>query len=185
MVPALVLLVVLAAAYLKIAVVIAVLRQGLSGAASILPASVGALLALALSVLVMAPVARDCHQRLSAAPDDPIAALAPLQGYLDQHTQGPERALVQRLLRERATPEKDSLRVLAPAYALGELRLAFQLALLLLLPFVLIDILVAALIRFLALEGLSVPAVALPLKLLVFVLVGGWSRLAEGLLSGS
>ncbi|HPH29905.1 MAG TPA: EscR/YscR/HrcR family type III secretion system export apparatus protein, partial [Pseudomonadota bacterium] len=76
------------------------------------------------------------------------------------------------------------LQVLLPAFAISELRVAFLLGVLLLLPFLLIDLLCAVLLSGLSLGSLSPRAVALPFKLLLFVLCDGWHLLIRSLLLG-
>lgn len=182
-------LLVLTLAFLKMAVVLTLLRQALGGA---IPALVVAVLALLLSALVMAPVAQRCHAGWQAQPQGDsetrlAAATAPLRDFLRRHTPARELAVVQELAqRVQGTGAADgrSLSVLLPAFALGELRGAFQIGCLLLLPFLLLDLLCAALLTGLALPGLSPGAVALPFKILLFVLCDGWSLLARALALG-
>lgn len=200
-------------AYVKISVALAVLRRGLGG--DVLPRSLGALLALLLSGLAMAPLAERCHRAMQAVPAAPsetvlAAGAAPLVDYLRTRTPAGEKAALQEL-RQRlasrtlpATPTPTAtttapapaaseparpavfseLAVLLPAFVLAELRVAFQLGFLLLLPFLLIDLLCASLLSGLLLPGLSPRAVALPFKLLLFVLSDGWRLLVRGLLWG-
>jgi len=75
-----------------------------------------------------------------------------------------------------------TLRSLAPAYVLSELKSAFQLGCMLLVPFVLIDLLVAHILALVGVQQLAAHAVSLPLKILVFVLAGGWGLLGSKVL---
>jgi len=180
---------VLLLAYVKIGVVLAVLRRGLGG---IPPAALTAVLALLLSWLAMAPLAERCQQAMAALPpaapqsERLEAGLAPLRAFLSQHTPDRERASLQELvqrLRGAAAPAAPELPTLLVGYALAELRVAFQLAFVLLLPFLLIDLLCSSLLSGLLLPGLSARAVALPFKLLLFVACDGWQLLTRGLLT--
>lgn len=182
--------------YVKIGVVLAVLRRGLSG---IPPASVTALLALLLSVFAMSPLYDRCQQAMKAAPPTATpperleAGLVPLREFLSRHTPPREQTVVKELtLRLRApfgpaeTPDANAqtpLPSLLVAFALTELRAAFQIAFVLLLPFLLIDLICASLVAGLLLPGLSPRAAALPFKLLLFVLCDGWQLLTRGLLT--
>jgi flagellar biosynthetic protein FliP len=186
-------------AYVKLSVVLAVLRRGLGG---IPPASLTALLALLLSAFAMAPLAERCQKALMKAPApaqglSPAqvdAGLLPLREFLSQHTPRRELEAVQELaLRlDPASPQlappqvgaQLTLPSLLVAFSLSELRLAFQIAFVLLLPFLLIDLLCASLLSGLVLPGLPARAVALPFKLLLFVTCDGWQLLLRGLLSG-
>lgn len=195
-------LLVLALAYLKMVVVLSLLRQALGRA---IPAIVVHVLALLLSVLVMAPLAQRCQAAWSSGSGLAEARLslaaAPLRDYLRRHTPPHELSAVQELAQRVRGPAEASpdpqvneesrrgaaavdLSVLLPAFVLSELRSALQIGCLLLLPFLLLDLLCAALLTGLALPGLSPAAVALPFKILVFVLCDGWSLLARALALG-
>lgn len=80
--------------------------------------------------------------------------------------------------------ESRSLALLTSAFLISELREAFQLGLLLLLPFVVIDILVANLLMALSVTQISQQVVSLPLKILLFVAVDGWTLLIDRVLGG-
>lgn len=204
--PSLLLTGVVLLAYVKLSVALAVLRRGLGG--DVLPRSLCALLALLLSVLAMAPLAARCHRAMVAlpagSPTDAVldAGAGPLREYLAPRTPAAEKAAVKelrlRLGAQAAAPnpsaspnatapgktEPEALGLLVPAFVLAELRVAFQIGFLLLLPFLLIDLLCASLLSGLLLPGLPARAVALPFKLLLFVLSDGWRLLVRGLLGG-
>lgn len=195
-------------AYVKLSVALAVLRRGLGG--DVLPRSLCALLALLLSVLAMAPLAGRCHRAMvslpAGSPTDGVleAGAGPLREYLTSRTPAAEKSVVQELRQRLGTqaaatapgatpdttapatnrPAPEALGLLVPAFVLAELRVAFQLGFLLLLPFLLIDLLCASLLSGLLLPGLPARAVALPFKLLLFVLSDGWRLLVRGLLGG-
>ena len=76
------------------------------------------------------------------------------------------------------------LSVVAPAFIASELRRAFVMAIVLLLPFLVIDLVVGLALAALGVTSMSPQAVALPLKLLLFVAVDGWRLLVETLLRG-
>jgi flagellar biosynthetic protein FliP len=73
--------------------------------------------------------------------------------------------------------------VVVPAFVVGELRNAFAIGVALYLPFVAIDLAVAAILMGLGMFMLSPPVVALPCKLLLFVLVDGWALVCGGLVT--
>lgn len=183
--------------YVKMSVVLAVLRRGLSG---VPPASVTALLALLLSVFAMAPLYDRCQQAMKAAPAAATsterleAGLVPLREFLSKHTPAREQTVVKELaLRLQTAPappvgaagtgDPAPLPSLLVAFALSELRAAFQIAFVLLLPFLLIDLICASVVAGLLLPGLSPRAVGLPFKLLLFVVCDGWQLLTRGLLT--
>jgi flagellar biosynthetic protein FliP len=74
------------------------------------------------------------------------------------------------------------LRALGPAFVLSELKVAFQLGCLILIPFVIVDLLVAHVLALVGIQQLAVQVVALPLKILLFVASGGWGLLGKKLL---
>jgi flagellar biosynthetic protein FliP len=74
------------------------------------------------------------------------------------------------------------LRTLGPAFVLSELKAAFQFGCLILIPFVVIDLLVAHVLALVGVQQLAVQTVALPLKILLFVASGGWGLLGKKLL---
>ena len=83
---------------------------------------------------------------------------------------------------ERAAVTDRDLTVLLPAYAIDGLKTAFRIGFFLLLPFLVLDLLVAVALLGLGMNGLEARVVSLPLKLLLFVTVDGWTLLTHGLL---
>jgi len=193
--------------FIKISVVLAVLRKGIGGG---IPSG---LLVWALSLLfagvAMLPVIERSTQALSQLPKESSseallnASSEPVRAFLRVHTPQREQQLMLQLttrLRQRSSAQPSvqaptlspvqapvqptDLQVLLPAFAISELRVAFLLGVLLLLPFLLIDLLCAVLLSGLSLGSLSPRAVALPFKLLLFVLCDGWHLLIRSLLLG-
>jgi type III secretion protein R len=76
--------------------------------------------------------------------------------------------------------ERDFLIVL-PAFTVSELSAAFQIGFLVFLPFLVIDLVVSNVLLALGMQMLTPSTVALPFKLLLFVLADGWAKLAHGL----
>ena len=74
--------------------------------------------------------------------------------------------------------------VLASAFLVSELKEAFQVGFLILVPFLIIDILVVNILMLLNIDQIKAVSVSLPFKLLLFVSVDGWTLLSERLLSG-
>jgi flagellar biosynthetic protein FliP len=70
---------------------------------------------------------------------------------------------------------------LIPAFMLSELRTAFQIGFVIFLPFLLIDLVVSAILMALGMIMLPPTTISLPLKILLFVLINGWTLLAEAL----
>ena len=114
-------------------------------------------------------------------------AEAPVVAFLSRHAHARDRATFATLasrLRGGAPVADDRLVVLAPAFITSELKEAFAIGLLLLLPFLVIDLVVGMSLAALGLAQTSPSVVALPVKLLLFVAVDGWRLLVEGLVLG-
>ena len=73
-----------------------------------------------------------------------------------------------------ANPQDISLRVLIPAFMISELKRAFEIGFLLFLPFLIIDLVVASVLMSMGMMMMSPVMVAMPFKLMLFVLVDGW-----------
>jgi type III secretion protein R len=183
--------------FLKMAVVLSVVRSAL-GAPQVPPSSAVTGLALALSVLVMAPVTEaSLAAARASAPRGDLASLLdtagqvaePLRGFLSRFARDDDRAcfleLAQRARPAAATAAGEGdFAVLVPAFVVSELRRAFTIGFLVFLPFLVVDLLVANVLLALGLTQLSPTSVALPFKLLLFVAVDGWRLLARGLVLG-
>jgi type III secretion protein R len=181
--------------FLKITVVLSILRSAL-GAPQVPPSTAVTGLALVLTLAVMAPVAEASWAAVTARPTAPGAggaleagarALAPLKAFLGRLARPDDREAFLDLARRLRPPGRaeevgqDDLAVLAPAFMVSELRRAFTIGFLVFLPFLVVDLVVANVLLALGLTQLSPTSVALPLKLLLLVAVDGWRLLARGL----
>ena len=83
------------------------------------------------------------------------------------------------------TPADVPLRILIPAFIVSELRTAFQIGLTILLPFLVIDLVAATILTSLGMVMVPPQVVALPIKLLVFVMIDGWHLVVQSLLHGA
>jgi type III secretion protein R len=82
--------------------------------------------------------------------------------------------------RAQALTERDFI-VVIPAFTVSELTTAFQIGFLIFLPFLIIDLVVSNILLAMGMMMLSPTTVSLPFKLLLFVLIDGWTKLAHGL----
>lgn len=191
--------------YVKISVVFSLLRNAL-GAGQVPGATVVAALAAILSLYVMAPVgARIAEEAepFAAAIDpshplddlDALTALfeagsRPLRAFLDRHSGEREQGLFLELARQaRPEAERDELSaedllVLLPSFLVTELTEAFQIGFLVFLPFLVLDLVVANILMSLGMHSVDPGRIAMPLKLLLFVLVDGWYLLSRALVLG-
>jgi type III secretion protein R len=77
--------------------------------------------------------------------------------------------------------DKDDFRVLIPAFAISQLKEAFQVGFLVFVPFLIVDMVVANILLSMGMSMLSPVVISLPFKLLLFVLVNGWYLVVRGL----
>ena len=84
---------------------------------------------------------------------------------------------------EIESPEKTPLTLLMPAFVTSELKTAFQIGFLIFIPFVVIDLVVASVLMSMGMMMLSPMIISLPFKLMLFVLVDGWSLIMGTLAS--
>ena len=82
---------------------------------------------------------------------------------------------------EPTSPDKLPLRVVIPGFIISELRTAFQMGFLIFVPFILIDLVVATVLMSMGMMMMPPATISLPLKLLLFVLVDGWSLVVQSL----
>jgi len=182
-------------AFTRIIIVLSLLRQAL-GLTQTPPNQVLIGLALFLTMFVMGPVFSkiqgDSLQPLLANEISAISAVeraeVPLRGFMVKQTRREDLGLFLKLAggKTYATADDVPFRVLVPAFVTSELKTGFQIGFLIFLPFLVIDIVVAAVMMSLGMMLLSPISVSLPLKLALFVLVNGWTlvigSLAEGFL---
>src|SRR5580704_5252001 len=108
-------------------------------------------------------------------------AIEPLRSFMLRQTRSADVVLFERVARRGPEPEERApITVLIPAFVVGELRSGFAIGFALYLPFVAIDLAVAAMLMGLGMMMLSPPVVSLPVKLLLFVMVDGWALLCGG-----
>jgi type III secretion protein R len=197
----------LMSSFVKIAIVLGILKSAL-GSPQIPPSQIVTGLAIVLTLLAMAPTG----ERMLKAIEPEIAhgiageeilsasslmqlgraaekAREPLREFLVRHGSARDKgaflSLARHMHRDTADGEigeKDFL-VIVPAFLASELRRAFEIGLLLFLPFLVIDLVISNLLVALGLSALSPTAVSLPFKLLLFVLADGWQLLMHGLVA--
>jgi flagellar biosynthetic protein FliP len=183
---------VLSTAFVRIAVVLSLVRSAI-GAASLPPNPVLTGLALVLTFVVMAPTfERIEHEALAPYAAGTLSqralverASAPLRAFMLRQTKRHDLDVFARAARRPAgeSPQRAPLTVIVPAFVVGELRSAFAIGVALYLPFVAIDLAVAAVLMGLGMFMLSPPVISLPCKLLLFVLVDGWALVCNGVVA--
>ena len=176
--------------FTRIVIVLSLLRQAL-GTQSAPPNQVIIGLSLFLTFFVMGPtldrVYREAYQPYTANTIGFEEALgkaeAPMRQFMLKQTRQADFALFARLakLPNDVTAETAPMRVLIPAFATSELKSAFQIGFMIFIPFLVIDIVVASVLMSLGMMMLSPVLVALPFKLMLFVLADGWNLLIGSL----
>ncbi len=170
--------------FTRIVVVLSFLRQAI-GSQQIPPNPVIIGLSLFLTLFVMYPtvsvVNRDSitpyvEKRISLV-EAVQRAETPMKGFMLRQTREKDIALFLNLGKEKAPalPNDLSMRILVPAFAISELKSAFEIGFLLFLPFLIIDMVVASVLLSMGMMMLPPVMVSLPFKLLLFVLVDGWN----------
>ena len=110
-------------------------------------------------------------------------ASKPIRSFMLRQTRAKDVELFVELAKIPPTaPETMPLRVVIPAFIISELRTAFQMGFLIFVPFILIDIVVATVLMSMGMMMMPPATIALPLKILLFVLVDGWSLIVRSLL---
>lgn len=193
----------IATSYLKIVVVISLIRNAL-GIQSIPPNMVVNAMALILSFYIMAPVAQegwDIFKEESAKNKDAkvlyetdivAKAAEPMREWLIKQTDDKSRTffvstaeqLWAKEDEDEAKVDPESFYILIPSFCVTELTKAFQIGFLVYLPFIAIDIIVSNILLAMGMMMVSPVTISLPFKLLLFVMVNGWTLLIQGLIRG-
>jgi flagellar biosynthetic protein FliP len=176
--------------FTRIAVVLSLLRSAI-GTQTAPPNAVIIGLSLFLTGFVMAPTLKEAY-RVAGAPliagqMQPQEAfergIVPFREFMLKHVREKDLALFMEMSREPAPerPDQVQIQVLVPAFMISELRRAFEIGFLLFVPFLIIDLVVASILMSVGMMMLPPVTVALPFKLIFFVLVDGWGLVAGSL----
>lgn len=179
--------------FTRIIIVLAVLRQAL-GLQQTPPNQVLIGLSLFLSLFVMSPVIGRINEtaikpyaagQISSTQMIQNASL-PLHAFMLKQTRTKDVTMFAQMAKSGpiAQPADTPFSILLPAFVTSELKTAFQIAFLIFLPFIVIDLVVATVLMSLGMMMLSPTIISLPFKLLLFVLVDGWA-LTMGSLAAS
>jgi len=192
------LIVVTTTSFLKISLVLLILRNAI-GVQQVPPTLAIYGIALTLSIFVMAPTVQEIGTRamkidsrkndsssaslLSQATD----AFEPLRTFMLKYSRPEQRELFLSSAKKlwpkdiaKAATSGDTL-ILIPAFVVSELQTGYEIGFLIYIPFVVIDLLVANLLMALGMQQVSPQTITIPLKLLLFVLLSGWGKLLNAL----
>jgi flagellar biosynthetic protein FliP len=178
-------------AFLRVVIVLGMIRSAI-GTQQVPPTMVLISLALFMTVFIMAPVWTDIDQTaIKPYSQGKITqqemwnrAQQPLRKFMLRQTGQRELSLFVEFSRigEVKGPDEIPLYVIIPAFAISELKTAFQMSFLIFIPFLVVDMIVSNILLSLGMFMLSPVMVSLPFKILLFVLADGWYLIVRGLL---
>lgn len=176
--------------FIRIAIVLSFLRQAI-GTQQMPPNQLMVGLALILTFFIMSPVFTTSYDTgIKPYLDEKITkevafdnAVKPFRKFMLAQTREQDLALFVNMAKMPApqTPEDIPLHVLVPGFVISELRTAFQIAFVIFIPFLVIDMVVASVLMSMGMMMLPPIIVSLPFKILLFVLVDGWYLLVKSL----
>ncbi|MCP4568309.1 MAG: flagellar type III secretion system pore protein FliP [FCB group bacterium] len=176
--------------FIRIAVVLSFLRQAI-GTNQMPPNQLIVAMALILTFFVMAPVANEAYDTglkpyLAGDISQEEAfdkGMQPIRNFMLKQVHEKDLALFVKLSGMEQPQNKDDIpiRLLIPGFVLSELRTAFQIAFVVFIPFLIIDMVVASVLMSMGMLMLPPIMVALPFKILLFVLVDGWYLIVKAL----
>ena len=179
--------------FTRIVIVLSLLRQAV-GIQQLPPNQVIVGLSLFLTLFVMAPVGTEIHEKaLQPYFDKKITqveaitrAYEPLRGFMLRQTRQTDLALMVHLgkIPQPKQPADLPVHVVIPAFALSEIKTAFQMGFVLFVPFLVIDLVVASVLMSMGMLMLPPVLISLPFKLLLFVLADGWHLVVRALVAG-
>jgi len=179
-------------AFLRIIVVLALLRQAL-GTMQTPSSRVLIALALFLTLFIMSPILDKIYdQAVSPYLNEEIKftqaveiASKPMHAFMLQQTREDDLAMFAEMAEVTLeSPETVPFKVLIPAYMTSELKTAFQIGFMIFIPFLIIDLVIASLLMSMGMMMLSPMIISLPFKIMLFVLIDGWA-LIMGTLANS
>ena len=189
-------LLIVCTAFLKIVIVLMITRNAI-GVQQVPPSMAINGIALAATLFIMAPVGYQIAEVVKVSPLDLSSvqsmqqtgreAIQPLRTFMLRNVdpdvlthllENTARLWPAQMARE---VQREDLILLVPAFVLSQLQAGFEIGFLIYIPFIVIDLIVSNLLLALGMQMVSPMTISLPLKLLLFVLVSGWSRLLDSL----
>jgi len=177
-------------AFVRIVIVLSILRQAL-GTGQTPPNMVIVGLSLFLTLFIMSPVLSDVYQSAIAPymnqnmSFDRALALAekPIRDFMLNQTREDDIAMFMEIARNKTftSPKDVPFTTLVPAFLTSELKSAFTIGFLIYIPFVVIDLIVSSVLMSMGMMMLSPMMISMPFKLMLFVLVDGWSLIMGSL----
>lgn len=178
--------------FIRIIIVLSLLRQAL-GTMQTPPNQVLLGIALFLTFFIMAPVFNEIYDTAilpylnAEIPIDAAIAAAesPIRGFMLNQTRQEDIGMFVQIAGIEAIPAPEDVpfEILAPAFITSELKSAFIIAFMIYIPFVVIDLIVASVLMSMGMMMLSPMMISMPFKLMLFVLVDGWTLIMGSLAS--
>ena len=183
-------IIIMATSFVRFAVVLSFLRHAI-GVQQMPPNQLIMALALILTFFVMSPVINQSHSEgIKPYLDKKISqdeafekTVAPVRTFMLAQSREKDLGLFVNIakMNKPEKPEDIPLHVLIPGFVISELRVAFQIAFVLFIPFLVIDMVVASVLMSMGMMMLPPVIVSMPFKILLFVLVDGWYLLIKSL----
>lgn len=176
--------------FIRLVVVLSLTRQAI-GAGTLPPNQVLTSLALILTFFIMAPTFNEINEKaLQPYMNNQITqqvaldrGIQPIRNFMMKQTHEKELALFVRMAKIEKPKSKEDLPtyVLLPAFIMSELKTAFTIGFVIYLPFLVIDIVVSSVLVSMGMMFLPPSMIALPFKLIMFVMVDGWYLIVKSL----
>jgi flagellar biosynthetic protein FliP len=183
-------LLLLMTSFTRVVIVLSLIRHAL-GTTTMPPNQVIVGLSLFLTFFIMSPVINRVNtEALKPYYEENMSgetalnkAVVPIKEFMLKQVREKDLALFIKIAKEErpAKPEDVSLKTLIPAFAISELKTAFQIGFMIYLPFLILDMVVASVLLSMGMMMLPPVMVSLPFKLLLFVLVDGWHLIVGSL----
>lgn len=190
------LLLIITTSFLKIAIVLIIARNAM-GVQQAPPTMALYAIALAMSVLVMAPTFQTMIHKAEgmdlslnnkeALLENIVEVAQPLRVFMARQTSADTQSMFLDSAKKLWPAELarnasvDDFMIMIPAFVVSELQTGFEIGFLIYIPFIVIDLIVSNLLLALGMQMVAPMMVSLPLKILLFVMVDGWGKLLNGL----
>jgi flagellar biosynthetic protein FliP len=178
--------------FTRFVIVFGFLRQAL-GTQQVPPTQLLVMLAMILTFFVMEPIGTKAYEDgIKPYVEKKIGyeeafdkTTLPFKNFMVRNTREKDLALFFRIrkMENPATIADVPLSIIIPAFVISELKTAFEIGFLLFLPFLVIDMVVASILMSMGMMMLPPVMIALPFKILIFVLIDGWSLLVGNLIA--
>ncbi|ENZ9555740.1 flagellar biosynthetic protein FliP [Clostridioides difficile] len=180
--------------FVRIVISLSFLKSAL-GAQQAIPSQILVGLAIVLTIFIMRPVLNEINEKaLQPYMKEEVTmeeamkeAEGPIKEFLLTQTRQTDLDLFVEqagLKEKKLTRENIPLSVVVPAFAISELKTAFQIGFLIYIPFLIIDLVVASVLMSMGMFMLPPVMISLPFKLLLFVMVDGWNLIVKTLILG-